>query len=79
MTAYVQGELDRHAGEDLLNWGIEGKTPEYKSLAQREELILPYENILGMINVSIELKDSDIYLVSDTNNIKVDIYPSMLN
>lgn len=78
-NTYVQGELDRHAGEDLLNWGIEGKTPEYKSLAQREELILPYENILGMINVSIELKDSDIYLVSDTNNIKVDIYPSMLN
>lgn len=78
-NTYVQGELDRHAGEDLLNWGIDGKTPDYKSLSERYDLIFAYENIFSKINVSICNEGSEIYLTHDNNKIKVDIFPSMLN
>ena len=46
-NTYVQGDLDRRAGVDLLNWGIDGKVPDYKSVNDQFDMVYQYEAILG--------------------------------
>lgn len=76
-NTYVQGDLDRRAGVDLLNWGIDGTVPDYKSVNDQFDMVYQYEAILGS-KVDFKLENEGVYLICGNNKIKLVVYPSML-
>ena len=73
---YVHGLLDRFAGLQLLEWGIDGKkAPPIKTETQMN-MIMPLADILKQSGCEITA-DGDITAISRRSKKKVVIYPAM--
>lgn len=76
---YVHGMLDRFAGLELLDWGINGKKATSINDEEQKKLIIPLVGILKGNGIEVVIKQDSIFVKGSRSRKRLVIYPAMWN
>lgn len=74
---HVHGQLDRHYGLQLLNWGLDGRIATAIPFKTQKKYAASLNNILSAQGRSLRADSDKIYLVDGDRDIELEIYPAM--
>lgn len=74
---YIQGQLDRFAALQLLEWGENGVIAEEIPLEEQYRRIVPLKNILELSGCKVAKESQSIILSAQNRRKKLSVYPAM--
>ena len=75
---HIHSDLDRFAAKDLLEWGMNGKTPDHFTTKIQWDLLMPLVDILNEEGIITRKQGEKVTLLKESESRNLVVYPAML-